>query len=94
MCLNVDKTYKVYAKIMFNCSNINADSCLSSKRVKLEKLQLRNLRFPQRNIPDVRYPEMRHWYLQVTSSGLGQLVGSCECSNEPSGSIKCRDFLG
>jgi hypothetical protein len=26
-------------------------------------------------------------------SGEGQVVGSCECSNEPSGSIKCGRFL-
>ena len=23
----------------------------------------------------------------------GQVAGCCECSNEPSGSIKCREFL-
>jgi hypothetical protein len=26
-------------------------------------------------------------------SGYGQLVGSCKRKNEPSGSIKCREFL-
>ena len=26
-------------------------------------------------------------------SGQGQVSGSCECSNEPSGSIKCGEFL-
>jgi hypothetical protein len=26
-------------------------------------------------------------------SGQGQVAGSCECGNEPSGSIKCREFL-
>jgi hypothetical protein len=33
--------------------------------------------------------------LQEVGSGSeqGQLVGSCECSNEPSGSIKCGEFL-
>jgi len=24
---------------------------------------------------------------------LGQVAGSCECGNEPLGSIKCREFL-
>ena len=24
---------------------------------------------------------------------LGQLAGTCECGNEPLGSIKCREFL-
>ena len=24
---------------------------------------------------------------------LGQVAGSCECGNEPSGSIKCGEFL-
>jgi hypothetical protein len=27
-------------------------------------------------------------------SGQGQVTGSCECSNEPCGSIKCGEFLG
>ena len=27
------------------------------------------------------------------SSGQGQVVGTCECSNEPSGSVKRGDFL-
>jgi hypothetical protein len=26
-------------------------------------------------------------------SGWGQVAGSCECGNEPSGSIKCGEFL-
>ena len=25
---------------------------------------------------------------------LGKVTGTCECGNEPSGSIKCREFLG
>jgi len=29
------------------------------------------------------------WY----GSGLGQMAGSCECGNESSGSVKCREFL-
>jgi len=28
-----------------------------------------------------------------TGSGYGQVAGTCECGNEPSGSIKCREFL-
>jgi len=28
-----------------------------------------------------------------SGSGQGQVVGSCKNSNEPSGSIKCREFL-
>jgi hypothetical protein len=28
-----------------------------------------------------------------TGSGNGQVVGCCECGNEPSGSIKCGGFL-
>ena len=31
--------------------------------------------------------------LDRAGSGLGQVVGSCECGNEPSGSIKCGKFL-
>ena len=26
--------------------------------------------------------------------GQGQMAGTCECGNEPSGSIKCGEFLG
>jgi hypothetical protein len=31
--------------------------------------------------------------LDWPDSGQGQAAGSCECSNEPSGSIKCEEFL-
>ena len=28
-----------------------------------------------------------------SDSGQGQVAGTCECSNEPLGSIKCGEFL-
>jgi len=31
--------------------------------------------------------------LNRSGSGQGHVVGSCECGNEPSGSIKCGEFL-
>jgi len=31
--------------------------------------------------------------LDQAGSGHGQVVGICECGNEPSGSIKCGEFL-
>jgi len=31
--------------------------------------------------------------LDRASSGLGQVAGTCECRKEPSGSIKCGEFL-
>ena len=31
--------------------------------------------------------------LDCSGSGQGQMVGTCECSNEPSGSIKCGEFI-
>jgi hypothetical protein len=31
--------------------------------------------------------------LDRSGSGQGQVVGTCECGNEPSGSIKCGEFL-
>ena len=31
--------------------------------------------------------------LDRAGSGLGQVAGSCECGNEPSGSVKCGEFL-
>jgi hypothetical protein len=40
--------YKMYTKILSHCWNMNTDSPQSSNRVKLEKQQLRNLRFPLR----------------------------------------------
>jgi len=35
------------------------------------------------------------WGLGLDRSGseYGQVVGSCECGNEPTGSIKCGEFL-
>ena len=33
------------------------------------------------------------WGYQA-GSGQGQMGGTCECGNEPSGSIKCGEFLG
>ena len=34
-------------------------------------------------------PGVIFWY----GSGQGQLADTCECGNEPSGSIKCGEFL-
>jgi len=31
--------------------------------------------------------------LDVVGSGQGQMAGTCESGNEPSGSIKCGEFL-
>ena len=31
--------------------------------------------------------------LDQAGSGQGQVVGTCECGTEPSGSIKCGEFL-
>jgi hypothetical protein len=28
-----------------------------------------------------------------SGSGYGQVAGTCECDNEPSGSVKCEEFL-
>jgi hypothetical protein len=32
-------------------------------------------------------------YVDWIDVAQGQLLGSCECGNEPSGSIKCGEFL-
>ena len=29
----------------------------------------------------------------IAGSGQGQIAGTCECGDEPSGSIKCQQFL-
>jgi hypothetical protein len=31
--------------------------------------------------------------LDCLGSGYGQVLGPCVCGNEPSGSIKCEEFL-
>ena len=31
--------------------------------------------------------------LDLSGLGEGQVADSCKCGNEPSGSIKCREFL-
>ena len=31
--------------------------------------------------------------LDRAGAGQGQVAGNCECCNEPSGSIKCGEFL-
>ena len=36
---------------------------------------------------------MWDYVLDLAGSGQGQLVGTCECGNKPSGSIKCGEFL-
>jgi len=39
--------------------------------------------------------EVRMWGygLDRSGSGYGQVAGTCDCGNEPSGSIKCGEFL-
>jgi hypothetical protein len=32
-------------------------------------------------------------WTESSLSGQGQVAGTCECGNEPSGSIKCGEFL-
>ena len=31
--------------------------------------------------------------MDLAGSGKGQLAGTCDCGKEPSGSIKCGEFL-
>jgi len=44
------------------------------------------------DLQDVGLGGGRHG-LDRSGSGYGQVAGTCECSNEPSGSIKRREFL-
>jgi len=37
--------------------------------------------------------EAQGYGLDQAGSGQGQMAGTCESGNEPSGSIKCREFL-
>ena len=36
---------------------------------------------------------MRGYGLDQAGSGQGQVVGTCECGNEPLGCTKCAEFL-
>ena len=39
---------------------------------------------------------LRKWYMGVmdrAGSKQGDLAGTCECGNKPSGSVKCGEFL-
>ena len=36
---------------------------------------------------------MWRYGLDRAGSEQGKVAGTCDCSNEPSGSIKCREFL-
>jgi hypothetical protein len=42
---------------------------------------------------DLQEVGLKGYGLDQAGSGYGQLVGTCECGNEPSGSIKCGYFL-
>jgi len=35
---------------------------------------------------------MQFCYVSLLT-GWGQVAGTCECGNEPAGSVKCREFL-
>ena len=42
---------------------------------------------------DLQEVECGGYGLDRAGSGYGQVVGTCECGDEPSGSIKCGEFL-
>ena len=37
---------------------------------------------------------LEKWNGKASGPGYGQVASSCECSDEPSGSIQCAAFLG
>jgi len=39
------------------------------------------------------FGKLRGWRLDGVGSGQGQMEGTCEYGDEPSGSIKCGEFL-
>jgi hypothetical protein len=41
----------------------------------------------------IKGSEMWGYGLDRAGSGQGQVAGTCECGNEPSGSIKCGAFI-
>jgi len=69
-----ESIYKVYTKVLFHCSNINTDSAPSSNSVQLQKQQLRNLRFPRRNIPEDQHSESRNGCLYYQYLVVGRHV--------------------
>jgi len=44
------------------------------------------------DLQEVGWGEEGH-ELDWVASGYGQVAGTCECGNEPSGSVKCGEFL-
>jgi hypothetical protein len=52
--------------------------------------------------PDINGRLILRWIFRMWYKGtwtgwiwlrIGQMVGSCKCGNEPTGSLKCREFL-
>jgi hypothetical protein len=69
-----------------------------AQRVLVDKLERRrSLEKPRCRWEDNIKMDLREvgWGHGVDRSGLreGQVAGSCECGNEPSGSIKCGEFF-
>jgi len=51
-----------------------------------QSLATQSLKLPEGTI-------LPHSGLDWAGTGLGQVVDACECGDEPSGSIKCGEFL-
>jgi len=58
-----------------------------------ERNHLEDLGVDGDNIKINERSEMGRHGLDCCDSGWGQVTGCCECGNEPSGSIKWKEFL-
>jgi hypothetical protein len=56
-------------------------------------LERSRLRWEDNNKVDLREVECRGHKLEPYGAGYGQVVGCCECGNESSDAIKCREFF-
>jgi len=79
-----DTVNRMYKKLNATCTNCSVEQ--RNKR-NTHKKKLRDCDF----IHDGSSESGKWWYgLDRAGSGQGQVAGTCECGNEPSGSIKMR----
>jgi hypothetical protein len=66
---------------------------LVGKPERKRSLGRRSYRWEDNIKMDLQKVGYEQYELDRAGSGLGQLAGNCECGNEPSGSVKCGEFL-
>jgi len=66
---------------------------LVGRLVEKRPLVRRRRRWEDNIKMDLQEEGCRGYGLHRAGSGQGQVAGTCECGDEPSGSIKCGEFL-